>query len=154
MGKTPKWQTGASWPYFTPSFFQNLPQMRRTASSHASLARHLVKIPGTLRANLSGTMVRRTALWMGEAMVEAAAARQSYKHRIRGKRRPDSSRRPTGLSLMNEKECKGPRPFLNPSHSLSFPSSSPLTLLTAIIPKQEDFVLFLELTMIMMWGGF
>lgn len=121
--------------------------MRRTASSHASPARHRVRIPGALKADPSGTMVRRTVRWMGEAAVAAAAAataaaEQSYKHKVRGKTRPDSCQRPTGPSLMSEKECKDPRPFLNPSHSLSFPSSSPLTLLTAIIPKQGDIFLF------------
>lgn len=91
--------------------------MRRTASSHASPARRRVRIPSALRADPSGTMARRSARWTGEAAaaaaaVAAAAAGQSYKDKVRGKTRPDSSRRPTGPSLISEKECKGPHPGL------------------------------------------
>lgn len=85
------------------------PQMRRMASSPASPAHRRIRIPGALRADPSGTMVRMSARWTA---VVAAAAGQSYKDKVRGKTRPDSSRRPTGPSLISEEECKGPHPGL------------------------------------------
>lgn len=87
--------------------------MRRTASFPASPAHRRVRIPGALRADPRGTMVRMSARWTGEAVaVVVAAAGQSYKDKVRGKTRPDSSRHPTGPSLISEKECKGPHPGL------------------------------------------
>lgn len=65
--------------------------------------------------------MRTSARWTGEAVavvvaaagaVVVAAAGQSYKDKVRGKTRPDSSRHPTGPSLISEKECKGPHPGL------------------------------------------
>lgn len=92
------------------------PQMRRTASFPASPAHRRVRIPGALRADPRGTMVRTSARWTGEAVAAAAvvvaAAGQSYKDKVRGKTRPDSSQHPTGPSLISEKECKGPHPGL------------------------------------------
>lgn len=120
--------------------------MRRTASSHASPARHRIQIPGALRAEPSGSMARRSAQWTGEAAVTSATAGQHCKDKVREKIRPDFSRRPTGPSLISEEECQGPHllslilptvlSFLLPHHSLC---------LLLLFQSKRDIYLFIFL---------
>lgn len=75
--------------------------MRRTVSFPDSPARLRVRPPGVPKADRSGE--RRNGRQTGgveAAPAAAAAAGPPYKGRVRGKTRPDSSRRPTGHSLI------------------------------------------------------
>lgn len=117
-----------------------VPQMRRTVSFPASPALLRVKIPGVPKAGQNGSGERRSVRRMrGAGAGRGAAAGPSYKGEARGKTRPDSSRRPTGRSLINEKNVVEERRRslflpLCPSHDLSFPVSFLPALLPTIIP--------------------
>lgn len=134
--------TGSLSHFLSPCYF---PQMRRTVSCRASPALLRVRIPGVLKADLSGSGERRSAQQTGGAEA-AAAAGPSYKGKVRERTKPDSSQRPMGRSLILEKnvveEGSSTWPFslpsLSPSRILSFPASLLPASLPAIIPKQWD----------------
>lgn len=101
--------------------------MRRTVSFPDSQARLRVRIPGVPKADPSGSGERRSVRQM-EGAVVAAAAGPSYRGAGQGRTRPDFSRRPTGRSLIPEKNVVEERrgssawpfslPSLSPSHIL------------------------------------
>lgn len=91
------------------------PQTRRTVSCRVSPALLRVRTPAVLRVGL-----RKNERRTGEAEAEAAApeAGPSYRGGVRGRTRPDSSRRPTGHNLTLEKNvAKAKRKVI----SLAFP---------------------------------
>lgn len=75
--------------------------MRRTVSCRVSPAPLRVRTPGVPRVGPSRP--RRNERRTREAEVEAAAPEASYRGGVRGKTRPDSSRRLTGHNLTLEK---------------------------------------------------
>lgn len=122
--------------------------MRRTGSSPASPAPLRVRTPGVPKADRSGTGERRSSARQTGGAEAGPAAGPLCKGEGRGKTRPDSSHRPTGRSLIPEKNVAEERrgssawpfslPSLNPSHILSLPISLLPALLPTIIPKQWD----------------
>lgn len=122
-------------------------QMRRTVSLPASPALLRVRIPGVRKADQNGIGERKSVPQMrGVEAAAGAAVGPSYKGEARGKTRPDSSRRPTGHSLIPEKNVaeerrrSSARPFslssLYPARNLSFPVYFLPALLPTIIPYQ------------------
>ena len=109
-------------------------QTRRTVSSPASPALLHVRTLVARKVGQTGSEERGSVQWTGGAEMEVGAAAvvaPSYKGGGQGKTRP-TSRRPTGCSLIPEKNVAEERPLS--SFPLSFPHCFLTRFLTSCLP--------------------